>query len=435
MKSIYGKLSGMMFLQYAVWGVWLPVIAQYLGASPEKGGLGFTGGQIGMILGLAGSIGAVTSPFIGQIADRKFSAERCLGVLMIIGGALKWITAYQTEYTAWLFLSVAYSIIYMPSISLSNSVAFANIKNPDSEFPYIRVWGTIGWIAASWIFPWFFLLEKNIHVTYLPPFIVGDQYADATARLVNALKVSGVISFAYGIYCFMLPHTPPKAEVKELALSKSLGLFSKPSFLLLVLASLPISMIHQIYFMKTAPFIVHIGFEESLIGPVMSIGQFFEIGVMAALGLMLAKMGFRWTIVVGGMAYFVRYAIFGTVDLPKEIIALSQALHGFCFSCFFAAGFIYVDRIAPADIRHSAQTVFGIIILGIGPVAGGAFMGWLEKVCTPDGGELNYSAFWYVLSAIGLVTTVVIAVFFRDETQNRSAALGQDSATEASEVA
>ncbi|MBI1783825.1 MFS transporter, partial [Candidatus Sumerlaeota bacterium] len=156
-KTNYSKLSLMMFLQYAVWGAWLPVLAQYLQAPVAEKGLGFTGGQVGMILGLAGSIGAVTSPFIGNLADRKFSAERCLAVLMLIGGIVKWITAYQTSYAAWVILSIVYSIIYMPSISLSNSVAFANIKNADKEFPFIRVWGTIGWIAASWIFPWCFL--------------------------------------------------------------------------------------------------------------------------------------------------------------------------------------------------------------------------------------------------------------------------------------
>lgn len=436
MGKNYGKLSGMMFLQYAVWGAWLPVLGKYLGspvAADGTGGLGFTPTQVGLIFGFAASIGAVTSPFIGNLADRMFSTERCLATLMLVGGVVKWFTAYQTTYMSWLILSAVYSVIYMPTISLSNSLAFANIKNPDSEFPKVRVWGTIGWIAASWIFPWIFL-QHDLKPTKFPPFLVGTEYPDATNRIHYALVMSGVVSIAYGLFCFFLPHTPPKTDVKELALTKAFGLFSRKSFVLLVAASLPISMIHQIYFLETGTFITSIGFSASMIGPILSIGQFFEIGVMAILGFMLAKMGFRWTIVVGGLAYFLRYAIFGAMEGTPGVIAAAQGLHGFCFSCFFAAGFIYVDRLAPEDIRHSAQTIFGIIILGVGPVAGGFLHGWLKPLCTDAAGVVDYSKFWFAQAAIGLVTTLVVAALFRDETQGRDAGLSKDIADEASEV-
>jgi hypothetical protein len=262
-RTVYSKLSGMMFLQYAVWGAWLPVLAQYLSSSTDKGGLGFTGYQIGMILGLAGSVGAVTSPMIGQIADRHFSTERCLAALLFIGGLVKWYTAAQTSYGMWLFLSVIYSVLYMPTISLSNSLAFANINDPDRQFPAVRVWGTIGWIAASWIFPWVFL-QHSLQFQLAPPFLAGPEHADVTHRLVNALRFSGGISIAYAVFCFFLPHTPPRKDaVEKLAIAKAFALFRRPSFALLVLASLPISIIHQIYFMKTGPFLVHIGFLES----------------------------------------------------------------------------------------------------------------------------------------------------------------------------
>ncbi|MAM97626.1 MAG: MFS transporter, partial [Chloroflexi bacterium] len=147
-----------MFLQYALWGAWLPVVARYLSATIEEGGLGFTGSQIGMILGLAGSVGAIAAPFIaGQLADRYFSTERTLAVLVTVGGAVKWITAYQTEYSSWLILSILYSVLYMPTLALSNSITFAHINDQENDFPKIRVWGTIGWIVASWVFPMIWL--------------------------------------------------------------------------------------------------------------------------------------------------------------------------------------------------------------------------------------------------------------------------------------
>lgn len=418
------RLSLMMFLQYAVWGAWLPLAARFLQATPTEGGLGFSGGQVGMILGLAGSIGALTSPFIaGQIADRYFSAERFLAVLLAIGGCVKWYTSFQTSYGAWLVLSIVYSIVYMPTLALSNSVAFANLTDTKKEFPAVRVWGTIGWIAASWIFPMIWL-ETGLHFSIMPPFLVGDEVPDVTARLVDALKFSGMISFGYAAFCLLLPHTPPKKNaVEPLAVAKAFALFRKPSFLLLVLASLPISVIHQIYFMQTGPFLSSIGLKDSLLGPVMTIGQFAEIAVMASLGLMLNKLGFRWVIFIGALAYFARYAVFGTTNLPLAVIVTSQALHGFCYACFFAAGFIYVDKLATDDIRHSVQTVYGIIILGLGPVLGGFLLAGLEHMYKSADGVWDYSKLWYTLAAIGLITGLAIAALFRDETPTDAKAL------------
>ena len=137
---------------------------------------------------------------------------------------------------------------------------------------------------------------------------------------------------------------------------------------------------------------------------------------MAVLGLMLVRIGFRFTMCVGGFAYFLRYLIFGTTSLPVEVIVTSQALHGLCFGCFFAAAFIYVDRLASDDVRSSAQTVFGITILGLGPIISAPVLAFLTNVFTPEGGTLNYSYLWYTLAAIACVTTLAFGIFFRDET-------------------
>jgi len=414
------RLGVMMFLQYALWGAWLPVTARYLSATTSEGGLGFSGSEIGMILGLAGSIGAIAAPFIaGQIADRYFSTERILGLLVTAGGAVKWITAHQTEYGAWLVLSIIYSVLYMPTLALSNSITFSHIDDQENDFPKIRVWGTIGWIAASWVFPMVWL-QQGLHFQWMPPFIVGTEVPDVTNRLADALKFSGIISVSYGAFCLLLPHTPPKRDATEkLAFKKAFELFKKSSFTVLVIASLAVSVIHQIYFLQTGPFLSHIGILDSQIGPAMTIGQFAEILTMAYLGFFLKRLGFHKVISIGVAAYCMRYAIFGTGSFPVWIMVTSQAFHGFCYAFFFAAAYIYVDKLADEDVRHSAQTVFGIIILGGGPVIGGWLSGYLQNIYTLDG-VFNYSDFWYSLSLIGLITTLFF--YFSFQTQ-----LGKDN--------
>lgn len=409
------RLGTMMFLQYALWGAWLPVTARYLSASISDGGLGFSGTQIGMILGLAGSIGAIASPFIaGQIADRYFSTERILAFLVTAGAIVKWVTASQTDYQSWLVLSIIYSVLYMPTLALSNSITFAHIDDQENNFPKIRVWGTIGWIVASWAFPMIWL-QTDLQLQWMPPFIVGAEVPNVTSRLADALKFSSIISISYGAFCLLLPPTPPKRDaVEKLAFKKAFDLFQYSSFTILVIASLAVSIIHQIYFLQTGPFLSHIGIPDSQIGPAMTIGQFAEILAMAYLGFFLKRLGFKKVITIGIAAYFFRYAIFGTAMLPVWIIVVSQVFHGFCYAFFFATAYIYVDKLADQDVRHSAQTVFGIIILGGGPVIGGWLSGYLQNMYTVDN-VFSFSNFWYTMSAIGLVTMIFFLMLFQEQ--------------------
>jgi len=414
-KPAMGRLSLMMFLQYAVWGAWLPLAARYLSASTADGGLGFTGSQIGLILGLAGSIGAIASPFIaGQLADRYFNTERFLALLLAIGGVIKWVTSTQTAFPAWLWLSIAYGVVYMPTLALSNSMAFANLKDPDGQFPRVRVWGTIGWIAVSWIFPMIYL-QTNLRFGWMPPFLTGPELPNVTHRLADSLRFSAIISWAYAAYCLFLPQTPPRKDaVESLAFAKAFRLLKEPSFAVLVAASLPISIIHQIYFLQTPPFFSHLGLLDSQIGPAMTIGQFSEIVVMALLGWFLTRFGFRAVITVGAFAYFIRYLIWSLPSLPVAVLVSSQALHGVCYACFFAGAYIYTDRVAPPDVRHSAQTVFGILILGGGPVLGGLLSGILQARYTLAGGGVDFASLWRVVAFMGLATAIGFVTFFRE---------------------
>jgi len=393
-RSAPFRLGVMMFLQYAVWGAWLPTASSYLKH------LGFSVGQVGMILGLAGSIGAVASPFVaGQFADRYFNTERFLGVLLLLGAGLNWMLARQTDYESWLWLSIAYSVVFMPTLALSNSLALANLRDPEVQFPMVRVLGTLGWIAASAAFP--------------KIWNVGDD----PAKLVDSLRFSAAIAVVYAAWCLFLPKTPPRRNgVEPLAFAKALRLLGVPAFAVLVLVSLPISVLHNIYFINASLFLQSLGLKVGDVGPAMAIGQVSEIVVMAGLGWILKSLGFRGVITLGALAYFVRYLIWSRTGLPVPILVTSQALHGVCYACFFAAAYIYVDRVAPPDVRHSAQTVFGILILGGGPVLGGMLSGWLSEHYKTAEGKVDFSQLWLVVSGIGLGAALVFAAFFRDRT-------------------
>lgn len=414
------RLSIMMFLQYAVWGLWLPQLGRYLGAPTEDGGLGFTTSQVAWIIGLGGSVGAVTAPFIaGQFADRYFRAERFLAFLLIAGGLVQILIARQHDFSMWIILAIVYSVLYMPTLSLSNSVTFANLTNPSTQFPKVRVLGTFGWIAAAWLFPMFWL-QSGLKFQALPPFFTGEERPDVVARLIDAMTISGVVSMIYGLYCLTLPATPPKKDaVEPIAFKKAFALMRRPSVLVLIFSSLIIAMIHQIYFMKTGSFLEARGLQDSYVMPAMSVGQFAEIVVMAILGLLIKKLGFRWVIMLGALAYFGRYAIWSIPTASVSTLVTSQALHGFCYACFFAGTYIYIDKIAPKDVRNSAQTVIGIVILGLGPVLGSLL---LPTIMTLTGSDLtvkpeveNYEGLWAALAGMGLFVAIVVAIFFREE--------------------
>ena len=226
-----------------------------------------------------------------------------------------------------------------------------------------------------------------------------------------------------------MPHTPPKRESKRLALGSAFNVYRQTSMMILLVATFIIGTVHFLYFYQTSKFLKAIGLNDAYIMPAMSIGQFAEIGAMAVLGLLLRRFGFRKVIVLGAGCYVLRYLVFANFGtLPLSAIIASQALHGPCFACFYAAGFIYVDRMAPADVKHSAQTLFGLMVFGIGPLTAGQLNGSLAGWCTPEGGGLDYAKFWYIAAAIGTVGLAVLLATFRDETPADSTTeLGTDA--------
>lgn len=447
------RLGIMMFLQYAVWGIWLPVLAIYLMGAKDTGGLGFSGTDVGWILGVAMASGALIAPFIaGQIADRFLNAEVALGCLLAIGGVVNIGLAYVTDFWPFMILSIAYSICYMPTIALTNSICFANLSDPDNAFPRVRVWGTIGWIIASSLFGLLYL-QTDISLTFKPWFIEGAAKADKTALIANALLVSGVISIIYAVYAMLfLPRTPPKKSTAHpLAFLEAFGLIRYRGVLVLTIAALLISMIHNVYFVRTGPWLEAIGFKTANIAAIMSVGQIVEIFVLAGLGWFLSRLGYKWVITIGAIAYFLRFADFAwATTASKEMAYIGIALHGFCFAFFFASAFLFIDKAAPKEARHSAQTAFGIAILGIGPILSGFFNGWLDSVGAAAGttdlgsftdwwrstlqsmgatigdGEVSYQPIWWTLAIIGLVAGILVFVAFTDDSAKSSA---QDQAS------
>jgi nucleoside transporter len=386
-------LSLMMFLQYAVWGLWLLPLPKYLGAAPDMGGLGFTKGQVGWIMALAGAFGAFTAPFIaGQLADRYLNAEKTLGIMLLVGGAVNFLLAYTQSFGPFLLLSIVYSILYMPTLSLTNSVSFQNLDDPAKQFPPIRMFGTIGWAVAAGVFPYLWLNAADERVN--------------TARIADALRVSGVLSIIYAMYCFfLLPKTPPKPSSEPLAFAKAFRLFRHPGFLVISVMALPVAIIHMAFFFRFFTYLTDaVKIPSKWAGFATSIGQYSELFFLAILGVLLKRIGFKAVMIIGVIGFAVRFGIFSLIE-PAWLMALAQSLHGLCYAFFYAAAYIYVETVAPPDVRHSAQTVFGMLILGVGPVLAGLYNQYMPA---------DYATFWRIEAGIAVVVALVLMVAFKE---------------------
>jgi MFS family permease len=265
--------------------------------------------------------------------------------------------------------------------------------------------GTIGFIVASNLFPLIWLGTADEKVN--------------TARVVDALRVAGVMAVGYAAFCvLMLPKTPPKKNVeKPLAFVEAFGLLRHPGFAIIMALSLPIAIIHSAYFIRMAPFLKDaIGVKQQYVGPAMSLGQASEILCLLVLGLLLKRFGYKVVLTIGAAAYALRFVVFA-MGGPSWLVIAAISLHGVCFSCYMAAAYIYIERVAPADARHSAQTVFGMVVLGLGPVLSGFYNEyWDGFVQVVNGVEVqDYSQFWWTQAAIAAGTLVLLVALFPRE--------------------
>ena len=387
------RLAVMMFLEYLIWGSWLPLLALYL-----VGVLGFSGGQIGWIFATQAIACIAGLYFGGQIADRMVSTEKLLSVLHLVGGLAMFALAYQTAFWPFLGVMLIYQLAYMPTMSLTNAICFHHVADAQRDFGRLRLWGTIGWIAASW--PFVFILA-------------GKMGADLNAALSSIFTVAGLASVALAAFSLTLPPTPPaKREGAASAPMEALKLLRDPTMLVLFVATLMDALVHQCYFQWTSPFLQQAGLAENWIMPAMSVGQIAEIASMAILGATLARFGWRWTLTLGVLAHAARFFVFAIGD-PLWLMVAINVVHGMCYAFFFAAVYIYVDERCPRDARASAQGLFNLVILGVGPFAGSLLWGWLGDVFRTPEGLVDFSRLFLAPASLALAAALLLALAFR----------------------
>lgn len=417
------RLSVMMFLQYAIWGAWLPLLWAFL-----KNHRGFENSQIADMF-MVGAVGSIFAPFIaGQIADRWFATEKYLGISHILGGVLVWQLAHLTSYGSFLWFSLAYSLIYSPTLSLTNSLSFHHLPDRDRDFGKVRVWGTVGWVAAGiGIGQW--LLHSH---TPFPGSEVAEEVAQNTAGqwagMSDAFRLSAILGVVMGIYCFTLPRTPPSRERKSVAFIKAIKEARFQPLATLFLLAVPVSCIHQFYFVHTAEFLGKFQSETATSinkvfgvggGGLMTIGQMSEIAVLAMIPLVAKKWSRKTLLMIGLCAYAARMALFAYVDeiaggtgIPSVAVLMTGiAMHGLCFGCFIFIAFMVVDEETTADVRASAQSLFGLVVFGIGIIVGSyiaaAVAGWASVGDATDYTKLFSVPMW---GSVGCV--LLLALFY-----------------------
>ena len=414
----YVRLSMMMFMQFGIYGLWLPIAARFLTAETSDGGLGFSEGQSGIIVGIAASVGAICSPLIVQFADRTFAAQRFLGILMLVGGFLKICVYPQDTFAAWLLLSVAFTLMFMPAAAICNALAMRHLDEPDRQFPGVRLWTAVAWILVGWTFS-LLMLKQNVQPSWLPPFFQGDDVSPLAAAMRKSVLWSGILAMLYGVWAFFcLPNSPPvKTQSKRLAVADALALLRIRSFSIILLVAVFIAPLNTIYFIQCFKFLKAAGLDEAYIMPAMALGQFCEVGMYLVLGKLLPRIGFKKVIVIGLAAYAFRFAIFGTINLPIWVMVIAQLIHGPCYAFFTSTCFIYANRVAPKDVRNSAQSIFNFVWYGVGPLLAAALNGFLaNRFARDDTLKLaEFSGYWYSAAGIAIAAVVLFGLLFRED--------------------
>ena len=390
------QLSVMMFLQFFIWGTWNVTLGTYLGQ------IGFGGSDIGSIYS-TGSLGAIIAPlFVGIIADRFFPAQYVLAFLHLVGAGLLYWVSTITEPNVFYWALLLYSLFYMPTLAIANTVAFYQMKDSGKEFPGIRVLGTFGWIAAGLVVG-FMAIEKTS-----TPLVIG-----AAASLVA------------GVYCLFLPNTPPQAKGEKVNIGNllgldALGLMKDRNFAVLVISSLLISIPLSFYYAWANPYFNESGMANP--AATMTLGQVSEIGFMLLMPFFFSRLGVKKMILIGMIAWIARYVLFayGNNDALVYMFYTGILLHGICYDFFFVTGQIYVDKEAPENLRASAQGLIALVTYGIGMYIGNIIAGKVVEnyeIMGASGSITGHHWYeiWMIPAGLAVACFLIFLVFFRDK--------------------
>lgn len=403
MKSgIKFRLSFMMFLEFFVWGSWYVTLGTYLGTY-----LTASGTQIGAAFSTQ-SFGAIIAPFIiGLIADRFFNAEKILGFLHLIGAVLMFLLFQAPDFRVFYPFLFLYMVLFMPTLALVNSVSFNQMKDPEKEFSIIRIWGTIGWIASG------------LAISYV--FFWDSSFGLQSGLLRNTFLMGSIASLVLGIYSFTLPATPPKAIAGEnTGISSLLGLdalklLKDKNYLVFFISSILICIPLAFYYQNANPFLAEIGVSDPT--GKMTIGQVSEVLFLLLLPFFFKKFGFKITLLVGMLAWAVRYALFAFGDAEGGLFMLliGIALHGVSYDFFFVSGQIYTDAKAGPRIRSAAQGMITLATYGIGMLIGFAIAGKVSDLYLGADGLHDWKVIWMVPAGIALFVVIFFLVLFKEE--------------------
>ena len=422
-KAIRFKLLLMMVLEFFIWGAWYPLIFGYLP------GLGFSPTEQTWILS-AFPISAIVGMFFSnQFVDRNFAAERFLSASHLVAGLAMMSLAWTTSFWPFMLAMWVHCLLYVPTISITNSIAFAQMKDAQQEFGIVRMGGTIGWIMAAWPMTFILVDWSKVNATPASGFVgwLGTVLASGlTGPAMQAgtrwvFVVAGIASLALAAFSLTLPHTPPKpaeAGGQKLAWLEAMQLLRVPFIMVLFIVTFVDSTVHNLYFNWTGTFLGTasaaggVGIPGNWIMPVMSIGQVAEILTMLVLGVTLKRLGWRTTMIIGILGHAARFAVFAFLADHQGLIILVNVLHGIAYAFFFATVYIFVDEFFPKDARASAQGLFNLMILGFGPLVANYLGPQLMGVTFNSGGVVNFRSLFLVPFSAAVFGAILLALFF-----------------------